>query len=214
MVSIERFTFNPFQENTYLVFDETKECVIIDCGCYTPSEQNELSAFISRNNLIPKYSINTHCHVDHVLGISFLKEQYGIKSIAHREDLPMLQMLPQHALMFGLSIDNAPEIDVTVDEGDIIRFGNSLIKVIHTPGHSLGGICLLSEEGKFLVSGDSLFQGSIGRTDLPGGNYSSLIDSIKLKLLTLDPNTKVYPGHGNSTTIEYEKNNNPFLVEQ
>jgi hydroxyacylglutathione hydrolase len=214
MVSIERFTFNPFQENTYVVFDETRECVIIDCGCYTPDEQKELSTFIASNNLIPKYTINTHCHVDHVLGISYLKEKYGIESIAHREDLPMLQMLPQHALMFGLSIDKAPEIDITADEGDTIRFGNSQIKVIHTPGHSLGGICLLSEEGNFVVSGDSLFQGSIGRTDLPGGNYSNLINSIKLKLLTLDPNTKVFPGHGNPTTIEHEKNSNPFLVEQ
>jgi glyoxylase-like metal-dependent hydrolase (beta-lactamase superfamily II) len=214
MLNIERFTFNPFQENTYVIFDETRECVIIDCGCYTPGEQNELDAYIAKNNLVPKYSINTHCHVDHVLGLSFLKHKYGVESMAHREELPMLQMLPQHALMFRLAIDNAPEIDTTVDEGDIINFGTSHIKVIHTPGHTKGGICLHFEEGNFIVSGDTLFQGSIGRTDLPGGNYNTLIDSIKLKLLTLDPNTNVLPGHGNATTIGKEKTSNPFLVEQ
>ncbi len=214
MIKIHRFVFNPFQENTYIVYDETKECVIVDCGCYTKSEQDEIVSFISENQLIPKYTINTHCHIDHVLGLTFIKEKYGIEAIAHGEELLMLQMLPQHALMFGLSIENAPEVEITVNDGDTIKFGNSELKVIHTPGHTRGGVCFYNENGSFLISGDTLFQGSIGRTDLPGGNYDTIIDSIKTKLLTLNQNTTVYTGHGSETTIGNEKSNNPFLVEK
>jgi glyoxylase-like metal-dependent hydrolase (beta-lactamase superfamily II) len=214
MIKIHRLVFNPFQENTYIIYDETKECVIVDCGCYTVSEQDEITSFISENQLIPKYAINTHCHIDHVLGITFVKEKYGIEAIAHGEELLMLQMLPQHALMFGISIDSAPEVEITVSDGDTIKFGNTELKVIHTPGHTRGGICFYSEVCNFLVSGDTLFEGSIGRTDLPGGNYDTIIGSIKAKLLTLNQTTTVYPGHGSETTIAIEKSSNPFLTEK
>ncbi len=211
MENIKQFTFNPFQENTYVVYDATGECVVVDCGCYTPNEQQVLVDFLTNNKLKPKYTINTHCHVDHVIGISFIKEKYGARSIAHGEDITMLQMLPQHALMFGLAIDSAPDIDIMVKDGDRIRFGNTELKVIHTPGHSRGGVCFYSQSGNFIITGDTLFEGSIGRTDLPGGNYNIILSSIKSKILPLGDAITVYPGHGNSTTIGKEKTSNPFL---
>ena len=211
MITIKAFAFNPFQENTYVLFDGTKECVIVDAGCHGPEEQNELADFISSTGLKPVLAINTHGHVDHVLGNAFVKETYNIKIAANPEDLPLFQMASQQALMYGFTIDDVPLIDQNLNDGDEITFGNSTLKVIHTPGHSKGGICLLSSEDGFVLSGDSLFQGSIGRTDLPGGNYDQLISGIKTKLLTLPPNTKVYPGHGNPSSIKWEKENNPFL---
>ena len=211
MITIKTFVFNPFQENTYVLFDETKECIIVDAGCHSPNERKELSDFIQNNNLKPILAINTHGHVDHILGNSFVKETYNIDIAGNAEDLPLIQTATQHALSYGFTIDEVPLIDKPLNDGDEITFGNSKLKVLHTPGHSKGGICLLNTEEKFVLSGDTLFQGSIGRTDLPGGNYEQLIDSIKTKLLRLDPNTKVYSGHGDSSSIKWEQENNPFL---
>jgi hydroxyacylglutathione hydrolase len=213
MTNIKTFVFNPFQENTYVLYDETNECVIVDAGCHSTSEQNELVKFIEENNLKPKLAINTHGHIDHVLGNSFVKNKFAIDIAANPEDLPLMQMAQTHAIMYGLTIDDVPSIDININDGDVIEFGNTKIRVIHTPGHSLGGVCLLIEKSGFLLSGDSLFHTSIGRTDLPGGKYDQLIESLNSKILTLDSNTKVYPGHGEPTSIGWEKNNNPFLTK-
>jgi hydroxyacylglutathione hydrolase len=211
MIQIKTFVFNPFQENTFVLYDNTKECVIVDSGCYNTEEQTELVDFIESNNLKPRFIINTHGHVDHVLGNAFVKEKFKIDILAHAEDLPLMQSATTHALMYGLTIDDVPTIDKNINHGDTIQFGNSTLHVIHTPGHSRGGICLHSEADGFLISGDSLFKASIGRTDLPGGDYDTLIASISNNLLSLNPETKVYPGHGEPSTIGWEKINNPFL---
>ncbi|PKP36853.1 MAG: MBL fold hydrolase [Bacteroidetes bacterium HGW-Bacteroidetes-15] len=214
MTQIKTFVFNPFQENTYVVYDESKECVIVDSGCHSKSEQNELVDFIESNGLRPKYAINTHGHIDHVLGSAFVKSHFKVDIMGHPEDLTLMQSAVNHGLMYGISIDEVPLIDININDGDTITFGNSSLEVIHTPGHSQGGICLLSKKGEFVISGDTLFNGSIGRTDLPGGNYDQLISSINKKLLTLNKEYRVYPGHGEPTTIEWEKQNNPFLTKQ
>lgn len=214
MIQISRFIFNPFQENTYVLFDETNECVIVDAGCYTAEEQAELEEFISSNNLIPKLAINTHGHIDHILGNKFVKDKWGVELLGNPEDIPLLQSAVNQALMFGLSVDDVPNFDKFINNGDTIRFGNSELKVIGTPGHSRGGICIYSPEANFLLAGDTLFKASIGRTDLPGGNYEQLIQSINQNLLTLPENVVVYSGHGDPSTLGWEKNNNPFLNEQ
>ena len=214
MATIKTFVFNPFQENTYLIYDETKECIIVDAGCYTADEQNELAAFINQNNLTVRQIVNTHGHVDHVLGNAFVKTQYKASIAANPEDYSLMQSATAHAIMYGLTIDDVPGIDINLNHGDTILFGETTLKVIHTPGHSQGGICLLSEADNFVLSGDTLFRSSIGRTDLHGGDYDQLINSIETKLLTLSSETKVYPGHGEPTTIGWEKQNNPFLAKQ
>jgi glyoxylase-like metal-dependent hydrolase (beta-lactamase superfamily II) len=211
MIELKQFVFNPFQENTYIVFDETKECVIVDAGCYTSNEQSELVNFINSNHLKPIYAINTHGHVDHVLGNMFVKENFNVKIVGNAEDLMLIQSAVTHALMYGLSIDDVPSIDFMVNQGDTVKFGNSELAVIHTPGHSPGGICLFSKTGNFILVGDTLFKASIGRTDLPGGNYDELINSISTKIIPLGDDIVVYSGHGDSTTIGWEKQNNPFL---
>jgi glyoxylase-like metal-dependent hydrolase (beta-lactamase superfamily II) len=210
-MQIKRFVFNPFQENTYLVYDQTREALIIDAGCFNPSEAAEVKKFVDSNQLKVKYLVNTHCHIDHILGITALKGLFGCECLAHREDIPLLESAPTHALMFGLYIDEVPYIDRMVDEGEPIAFGDSQLVVIHTPGHTRGGICLYSPQDKALFAGDTLFQGSIGRTDLAGGSYDTLIESITKKILTLDDAVVVYPGHGESTTIGNERRSNPFL---
>lgn len=212
MIQIKQLILNPFQENTYVVYDETNEAIIIDAGCYTLPDVEKVENFISSKNLVVKYLITTHGHIDHILGIDSLRNIYKVKCLAHGGDIPLIQTAPTHALMFGLIFEKSPEIDTLVEEGDKITFGNSTFEVIHTPGHSMGGVCYYSPKQKILFSGDTLFRGSIGRTDLMGGNYEALIASITHKLLTLGDDVVVYPGHGDSTTIEYEKQNNPYLV--
>ncbi|MDY0253365.1 MAG: MBL fold metallo-hydrolase [Tenuifilaceae bacterium] len=212
MTAVETFVFNPFQENTYIVYDETKACIIVDAGCHSTDEQDELVNFIETNGLKPKLAVNTHGHVDHILGSAFVKKRYGINIAGNPEDLPLIQMAPTQALMYGLTIDDVPSIDENLNDDDVVAFGNTKLQVIHTPGHSLGSICLHNEDKGYLLSGDTLFRGSIGRTDLPGGNYDRIIESIKNKLLSLNSDTKVYPGHGEASSIGWEKSNNPFLA--
>jgi glyoxylase-like metal-dependent hydrolase (beta-lactamase superfamily II) len=214
MIQIKQFVFNPFQENTYVVYDDTKECVIVDAGCYSNGEQDELTGFIKLKGLKPKYAVNTHGHVDHIMGNAFVKEEYGVEILGNPEDLLLLESAIQHALMFGIGLDSVPSFDGYINHGDTIRFGNSQLGVIHTPGHSRGGICLLSEEGNFVIAGDTLFRGSIGRTDLPGGNFDQLIESITKRLLPLGDDVIVYSGHGETSTLGWERNNNPFLSKQ
>lgn len=210
MVQIKQLILNPFQENTYIIYDQTKEAVIIDAGCHTQSGIDEVKKFVSSENLKVKYLLITHGHIDHIIGLQPLKEIYQVESLAHADELALIKSIPTQALMFGFEMDKAPVIDKTFKDGDKITFGNSCIEVIHTPGHSKGGVCFLLREPKILISGDTLFQGSIGRTDL-GGNYETLISSITNKILPLGDDIAVYPGHGDFTTVGYEKKYNPFL---
>ncbi len=212
MIQVHYFTFNGFQENTYILYDETKECVIIDPGCYSNEEQTELAQYIAKHDLKPVKLLNTHCHIDHVLGNSYVANKYNIGLEMHEKDLPTLHATPEYGHLYGFHIEKSPEPSVLLKEGDKVKFGNSELDVLFTPGHSAGHIVFVARKEKFIINGDVLFMGSIGRTDLPGGDYETLINSIKTKLLTLDEDFKVYTGHGPATTIGFEKDNNPFLV--
>lgn len=212
MIKIQSFTFNGFKENTYVLFDESKKCIIIDPGCYEQNEKLELERFIVDNELEPVKLINTHCHIDHVLGNRFVAEKWSLDLEMHELDLPTLHSVKDYCQLYGFhNYEESPEPSTFLKEGDKIHFGNSSLDVLFTPGHAPGHIVLYSKEQHFVIGGDVLFQMSIGRTDLPGGDYDTLINSIKDKLLPLDEQTKVYSGHGPSTTIGYEKTNNPFL---
>ncbi|MFR9165920.1 MAG: MBL fold metallo-hydrolase [Dysgonomonas sp.] len=211
-MTIKIFQFNPVGENTYVLYDETKECVIIDAGCFFPEEKETLSAFISDNQLNVKLLLNTHLHFDHVLGNTFVKEQYGLDTWAHEADKFLLEGLPMQMQMFGFSpVKEIPAISRFLKEGDEIEFGNQQLKVIHVPGHSPGSVVFYNEKEGFMIVGDVLFQMSIGRTDLPGGDHYQLVEGIHQKLLVLPPETVVYPGHGSQTTIGFETKNNPYL---
>lgn len=211
MIAIKQFVFNPFQENTYVLYQPQGEAIVVDAGCSTESEFQELLDFVNSQNLTVKCLINTHCHIDHILGIDKLKKQFGVKAYAHFDDFPLLQMAPAHAMMFGLYLETVPAIDETLSHGDLIELKGDSLKVIHTPGHSRGGLCFYAEQERFILTGDTLFNLSIGRTDLAGGNYETLIKSIREQLMVLSDDVIVYPGHGNSTTIGIEKASNPFL---
>jgi len=211
MIQVKKLILNPFQENTYIVYDQTGEAVIIDPGCYSRSDIDEVKWFVESNDLTVKYLVLTHGHIDHILGIDSLRDIYKVKCIAHADDLPLIEASPKHGLMFGISFEKAPVIDVFYKDGDTVSFGKSTIEVIHTPGHSLGGVCLFLRDEKILFTGDTLFNCSIGRTDLLGGNYETLINSIIKKILPLGDDVTIYSGHGNSSTIGFEKKNNSFL---
>ena len=211
-MQIQVFTFNQFFENTIIVFDKTKECVIIDPGCYTISEKDTLQKYISTNNLIPVKLINTHCHIDHILGNNFIAKTYDIELEMNANDMELIKSSNEIAQLYGFTdYEMSPLPKKFLNEGDTLEFGNSQFKILFTPGHAPGHISLYSEKDGLLISGDILFNNSIGRTDLPGGNYDLLIESIKNKILTLNDNTIVYCGHGPSTTIGNERLNNPFL---
>lgn len=212
MISIQKFMVNPLRENSYLLYDETGECIILDAGFFYEEEFTELEDFIGEKQLTPKMLINTHCHFDHLFGISTLKEKYQIDFLCHREDEFLIERSVEQAAMFGFPMNPASKPDGYLQEGSEIIFGNSCLKAIHVPGHSPGHLVFHSAEGEFIVAGDVLFYGSIGRTDLPGGSYNDLIENIKGKLLVLPPGTTVYSGHGPETTIGFEKDNNPFLT--
>lgn len=212
-MKLKRFEFNLFGENTYLMWDEaTKQAAIVDPGMMSPDEYDEIVSFISSKELSPAFILLTHAHVDHTLGADFLKKKYGLSVIGHKGDVALGQMRPQQAKMFHLPVDAEPlEIDRFIHDGSTLNLGDEIIKVIETPGHSLGGVCYYVPESQFILTGDTLFQGSIGRTDLPGGNQRQLIDGIRKKLMALPAETIVYPGHGPETTIGREAVSNPFL---
>jgi hydroxyacylglutathione hydrolase len=211
MIQIDTFTFNPFQENTYILSDETKECIIIDPGCFSREEKAELKGFIERQELKPIFLINTHAHIDHVLGNDFVFRTYNLLPIMHKLEIPGLLAVPNYAHIYGLNVEPSPEPQQFLHEGNQVKFGNTILDVIYTPGHSAGHISLVSHKEQFVISGDVLFKGSIGRTDLPGGDYDTLITSIKTKLLTLPDGFKVFSGHGPATSIGAERKSNPFL---
>lgn len=207
------FQFSMFGINTYVVYDpETLCCAVIDPGMSNKQEESAMINFINKNNLKPVHVINTHLHLDHAVGNSFLTKEYDIPVNASKADEPLGERLQQQAYMFGINEQfKSVEITEYLQEGDVIKIGKGELKVINVPGHSKGSIALYDEKDGFVIVGDALFQGSIGRTDLPGGDYDELITSIKSKLLTLPDNTVVYPGHGPSTTIGDEKRYNPYL---
>jgi glyoxylase-like metal-dependent hydrolase (beta-lactamase superfamily II) len=211
-MQIKKFTFNPIQENMYIIYDETKECIIIDPGCYFHHERKELVDFISENNLKPIKLINTHCHLDHICGNKYVAETWGLKLEASFLDEYNLERSIQAGKLYNMPIEPSPPIEVDLKEGDEIRFGNSLLTILFTPGHSAGSLSFYSEEHQILIAGDVLFRMSIGRTDLPGGDFDTLISTIKTKLFILPEETIVYSGHGDETTIGDEMKNNPFLV--
>jgi len=210
-MTIKTFTFNPFQENTYLVYDETKEAVLIDAGCYTAEERETLKRFILQNELEIKRVINTHLHLDHHFGNKFIFDTFKIEPEAGQEDEFMIKGFVNQALFYRLSVEAAQPLGKYIIDNEKIEFGNSSLIAFAAPGHSPGSMLFYSEKDSVLFSGDVLFQGSIGRTDLPNGDYATLITSINTKVLTLPDSTVVYSGHGPSTTIGYERKNNPFL---
>ncbi|MEL6844848.1 MAG: MBL fold metallo-hydrolase [Bacteroidota bacterium] len=212
MLTVQAFVFNAYQENTYVLSDATKACVIIDPGCYTPAERQALVDYIEQQELKPIYLLNTHGHIDHMLGNHFVKEKYQIPFLTHEIVIKELESVPGYAMAFGMNPDPSPAPDQLVDEGDIIGFGETSLEVIFTPGHSAGHISFLHRESEQLFSGDVLFQQSIGRTDLPGGDSRTLMQTIENKLLPLGDTVSVYPGHGPATTIGQERQTNPFIL--
>lgn len=212
MLQIHSFTFNPFAENTYVLFDETNECVIIDAGCYDESEEYELLQFIQLKKLKPVALLQTHCHIDHVLGCNFVFEKFGLQPLIHQNELVIMNVAKEYAQMFGIAMKDAPAPIISFNDGGTFVFGNTTLNLILAPGHSPGSICFYHQASNSLIGGDVLFQLSIGRTDLPMGDHVALINSITQKLFVLPEQTTVYPGHGPTTTIGYEKEHNPFLT--
>lgn len=212
MAHVVCLTFNAFQENTYLVYDDTKECVIFDPGCFSTSEKLALVDKINALQLTPVRLINTHCHLDHVFGNAFVSEKYQLPLEIHKDELAVLKAVPQICLMYGLpQPDPSPTPGHFIEEGEIIEFGNTQLETLLTPGHSPASLSFYCKADQFIIAGDVLFQGSIGRTDLPGGDFDTLINSIKTKFFPLGDAVEVHPGHGPSTTIGFERENNPFL---
>lgn len=211
MLTVKQFTFSPIQENTYVIYNESVDCCIVDPGCYFDTERKELKDFIQRHKLRPKYLLNTHCHLDHVFGNKFIHDTYGLLLHLHSKEKPVLDYAPTAGLMWGVPFENYKGELVFLEEGNELRLGNDVFKILFTPGHSPGSICFYCEQQKLIISGDVLFRMSIGRTDLPGGDFETLLASIRNKLFTLPDEVIVYSGHGPETTIGFEKENNPFL---
>jgi hydroxyacylglutathione hydrolase len=211
MATIQAFPNNPYQENTYLLYDGSGECAIIDPGMYTAAEQNAVVNFITQHQLKPVLLLNTHCHIDHVLGNKFVFDQYGLKPQFHEGEMVVLEAMPVWAQQSGIRYELSPLPDTYLPESGTISFGNTTLELIFAPGHSPAHLCFYSQADQILVGGDVLFRGSIGRTDLPGGNHTQLINNIQQKLFVLPDDCTVYPGHGPETTIGFEKTTNPFF---
>ncbi|MAU37674.1 MAG: MBL fold hydrolase [Flavobacteriales bacterium] len=212
-MKIKSFIFNPFQENTYIIYDETKQCIIIDPGCYTLEEQNILKKFITNKKLKPVKLVNTHCHIDHILGNNFVSKEWNIELYIHKEDLPLLDSATIISETYGLKdYQRSPHPKYFLNHGDKLSFGKSSFEVLFTPGHAPGHISLYNKPNNILVVGDVIFKKSIGRTDLPGGSYETLIKTIKDIIFKLPNSTHVLCGHGPSTNLGFEKENNPFLI--
>ncbi len=212
MINVHYFTFGPFQENTYILWDNTLDCLILDPGNNNATENKKLSDFISQNNLTPKRLILTHGHIDHINGNKYVFDTYGLLPEIHKADVYFIEKHLASATMYGLHADQSPMPKSFLNDGDIISFGNSRLQTIFTPGHSPGSLSFYNLEDKFIIGGDVLFYGSIGRSDLPMGDHDTLISSIKEKLIPLGDDMKVYSGHGIPTTIGFERMNNPFLL--
>lgn len=208
------FIFNPVGENTYVIWDEkTREAAIIDAGMSNNRENTAVSELVAKENLQLKYALQTHMHFDHVWGLSFIQETYGIKPLCHKADESIYRDAPEMTSMFRLSMNwNLPAIERFIDEGEVLYLGETAIKVLHTPGHTPGGLSFYIESAKTVFTGDTLFQGSIGRTDLPGGNFPEEMNSIRTKIITLPADTLICSGHGPQSTVGWELRNNPYLT--
>lgn len=211
MIDIKLYYFNELRECCYLLWDETKECVIIDPGCNGSSEPERVVKFVEEKGLKPVKILLTHGHFDHVMGLEYISKKWGLKTYVHPEDRPLIEKASRYGSAFGIDIEPFSGEYVDLHDGDTVTFGKSALRVIATPGHSRGSCCFFDEDSATLFSGDTLFAGSIGRSDLEGGDYDQLIDSIMTRLATLPAGTEVLPGHGLSTTISYELSTNPFL---
>jgi hydroxyacylglutathione hydrolase len=212
MIEVQSFVFGPFMENTYVLHDDTGACVIIDPGCYEKSEQAQLRQYITEKGLKVEKLLNTHCHIDHVLGNAFVKSTYGVELYLHPKDEATLRAVQTYAPAYGFAQYSPTLPDHYLEDGDIVTFGNSQLEVLFVPGHAPGHIAFYHPAQKFCIAGDVLFYNSIGRTDLPGGDYDTLIDSIHHRLFTLPDDTLVYNGHGDKTTTGFEKRTNPFCA--
>ena len=212
MARLKSFTNNPYAENTYILYDDSGEAAIIDPGMYTAAEQNAVVNFIRDNKLKPVLLLNTHCHIDHVLGNKFIFEQYGLKPQFNAGEQETLDAVVAYAPAMGFRYDMSPQPDVYLPETGMVSFGDTNLELLFAPGHSPAHLCFYNREDNILIGGDVLFRGSIGRTDLPGGDFKTLIGNIVEKLLILPDDCTVYPGHGPETTIGYEKQHNPYLI--
>lgn len=212
-MNIAKLVFNPIMENTYIVWDDTKECIIIDAGNFSAREDAQLTDFISERGLKPVMAVNTHGHFDHAMGVGYLKETYGVKFACSSKDQFLVDSAQQSGAMFGVKCAPVPAIDIDLDKMDEIAFGATKLRVIKTPGHTPGHVSLYNEEQKVLFTGDTLFRESIGRTDLPGGDYSWIMTSILEQLVPLGDDVEFYPGHGDKSTIGHEILYNPFITE-
>lgn len=211
MLHVKSFTFNPVEENTYVLYNDQKECCIIDPGCYFPEERDRLKTGIEKTGLLPVLLLNTHCHLDHVFGNKFVYDTWGLPLHLHPLEKPVLDFAPQSGLLWQLPFDNYDGPLVYLEPEKTIRIGDDELEILFTPGHSPGSVSFYHAAGGFVIGGDVLFHGSIGRTDLPGGNFDTLVNSIQAEFFTLPDETKVYSGHGPVTTIGFEKMNNPFV---
>ena len=211
-MQIEVFHFNPFMENTYVLYDSTGQGVIIDPGMSNVAEQNVVKGFINEKSLTITSILLTHAHIDHIFGLQWAQEYYNLPAWCHALEQLVLDSTPIITKAYGLPILEVPENVHFFEEKTTVSFGETTLKIRFTPGHSPGSVCFLEPKNKQLIVGDVLFKESIGRTDLPGGNYDTLLQSIRSQLLVLEDDWKVYPGHGPMTTIGFERTHNPFLV--
>ena len=214
MLNIKILPFNPFQVNTYIIYDETGECIIIDAACYEPYEEEQLAGFIEGNNLKPVALLTTHGHIDHILGNNYIAQKFKITPQIHPDGKFFIENAHVYGETFGFIVKKQVLPKNYLKEGQIIEFGNQSFTVLETPGHANGSVCFYHDKEKFVITGDVLFQNSIGRTDLPTGDYHTLIKSIKVKLMTLSDDVKVYPGHGPATSIGAERMANPYIASK
>jgi len=212
MLYLKSFTFNPFQQNTFLVYDDEGSAYLIDAGNSTDSENEQLKNFLEEKKLTLKRFLLTHAHIDHILGARYIFDTFGLLPEMHENEIFFIDRMMQSAGMYGVNCEQAPMAEKFIKEGDKIMLGKYEFDCIFTPGHSPGSISFYNKENKLLLSGDVLFKGSIGRSDLPMGDHETLIRSIKEKLFPLGDDVKVYSGHGPATTIGFEKTSNPFLI--
>ncbi len=212
MITVHKFTVNPFQENSYLLSDETGQCLMVDAGFYSGTERNKLSEYLQEASLKPVGLINTHCHFDHLMGVEFFRNKFGIPFDCHAKDAFWLQRAKDQAAFYGIKMENVADADRYWEDEQEIRFGESVLKILHVPGHSPGHMAFYAPEEGFVLTGDVLFHQSIGRFDFPGGDFDQLITSITEKLMVLPPETVVWTGHGQETSIGHEKRNNPYLT--
>lgn len=211
MIRIKSFVCNPYQENTYILYDDTGAAAIVDPGMYGQAEEEAVSEFIDGEGLRPELLLNTHCHIDHVLGNRYVYDTYGLLPQFHEGELPLLMEVQNYAPQMGIRYDSSPISETFLPPAGTVTFGQHTLHLIFAPGHSPAHLCFYHKESDFLIGGDVLFRNSIGRTDLPGGNHQQLLDSISRQLYTLPDTTRVYPGHGPETTIGHEKSTNPFI---